>query len=174
MRASGFRLSPRCRFLSAFSLVEVVLAIGVIAFALLAVFALLPVGLNTNSDSIRQTEAAHLVSMVEADIRATPKGNDADGNPVSSSEGSPQFGVRFSPSIPSSSEIFLNEDGNRSDESGTLLTAQNAKYRVTLEFHGNSGGYQATPLRILVTWPAPMPPGEATGRFEVVTALDRN
>ena len=159
----------------AFSLVEVVLATGIVAFALLAVFALFPIGLTTNRDSVQQTEAAHLVLLIEADIRATPKGNKADGSPKSSSEGSPNFGIRFSSSSPSASttEIFLNEDGSTLGNSGAQLTSQTAKYRVTLNFGSNSG-LHATPLHILVTWPAQALAAGAAGRFKVVTALDRN
>lgn len=62
MKAGGFRLK-----LAGFSLVEVTLAIGVISFALLAVVALIPVGLKAVKNSAEQaTGAAVLASISEA------------------------------------------------------------------------------------------------------------
>ena len=56
---------------TAFSLVEVTLAIGVAGFCLIAVFALLPVGIQTNQHAIAQTAAVSIFSAVVADMRAT-------------------------------------------------------------------------------------------------------
>ncbi len=55
---------------SAFSLIEVTLALGVAAFCLIAVFGLLPVGVNTNQSSIQQTAAASFATRIAADLRA--------------------------------------------------------------------------------------------------------
>src|SRR6187551_60791 len=57
----------------AFSLIEVVLALGVAAFSLIAVFALLPVGVQTNRNAISQTATTEILASVIADLRATPK-----------------------------------------------------------------------------------------------------
>jgi uncharacterized protein (TIGR02598 family) len=138
--------------------VEVVLAIGVFAFALLAVFALVPVGLNTSKESIQQTESAHLISMIEADIRATPK----------LSNKSSIFGVPLSTNA-SSTNVFLNEDGS----SVSASAYQTAKYRLTLTFPGSSGR-NAIPIYILATWPAAVSASNAPGRLGVFTTLDRN
>src|SRR6266516_223292 len=59
----------------AFSLVEVTLALGVAAFCLIAVFGLVPVGLQTNRNATSQTTATNILSSVVSDIRASPKGN---------------------------------------------------------------------------------------------------
>src|SRR5438477_5279045 len=58
---------------SAFSLVEVTLALGVAAFCLVTVAGLLSVGLQTNQRSTSQTAATSILSNVIADLRATPK-----------------------------------------------------------------------------------------------------
>lgn len=62
--------------LAAFSLVEVTLALGVAGFCLLAVFALLPIGVKTNQTSFSQTAAATILSDVVADMRTVPKSYD--------------------------------------------------------------------------------------------------
>ena len=55
---------------TAFSLVEVTLALGVAAFCLIAVFGLLPTGLKTQQNSIQQTTANQIISTIFSDLRA--------------------------------------------------------------------------------------------------------
>src|SRR5438874_9708713 len=64
------------RRVHAFSLVEVTLALGVAAFCLLAVFGLMPIGVQTNRNATSQTAATNVMSAVIADMRATPKTYD--------------------------------------------------------------------------------------------------
>jgi len=56
----------------AFSLVEVVLALGVVGFALLAIIGLLPIALQSDRGSIQETRANHLADAVFAVIRSQP------------------------------------------------------------------------------------------------------
>lgn len=55
-----------------FSLVEVVLALGVFAFALVALIGLLPLGMQSNRESREETEAMGLVRHLVAERRAQP------------------------------------------------------------------------------------------------------
>jgi type II secretory pathway pseudopilin PulG len=57
---------------AAFSLIEVVLAIGVASFGVLAVVALLPAGIKSAKDSLEETSALDIVSEVVADRQASP------------------------------------------------------------------------------------------------------
>ncbi len=65
-------LTPRVRGREqkSFSLVEVVLALGVISFALVAILGVFPIGLAANRTSISDTRAAQLVNAVVATIDA--------------------------------------------------------------------------------------------------------
>jgi type II secretory pathway pseudopilin PulG len=56
----------------AFSLVEVVLSLGITSFALLAIVALLPLGVQSTKDSLEETGAVNVLSAVIADRQATP------------------------------------------------------------------------------------------------------
>ena len=64
----------------AFSLIEVVLALAVIAFGIVSVLALLPASLKTSRDSVSDTHSAvvgeHLVQMLSTAMEAA---SDADG-----------------------------------------------------------------------------------------------
>jgi Tfp pilus assembly protein PilV len=57
---------------SAFSLVEVTLALGIAAFCLIAVIGIIPVGVQTNRNAASQTAATNIMAAVIADLRATP------------------------------------------------------------------------------------------------------
>jgi uncharacterized protein (TIGR02598 family) len=54
-----------------FSLVEVVIAIGLSTFALLVMFSLLPVGLNTLQDANRQIMETEIFNTIGAELNAT-------------------------------------------------------------------------------------------------------
>ena len=71
------------RSLSAFSLIELTLAIGIAAFCLLAVMGLIPIAVQTNRSATSQTAANGIVASVIADMRAT------------TSPTSPQYRITF-------------------------------------------------------------------------------
>jgi uncharacterized protein (TIGR02598 family) len=74
---------------TAFSLVEVTLALGVAAFCLLAVLGLLPVGVKTNQAASQETIANGILSAVISDLRTIV--TSADGT----AKQSKQFKIYF-------------------------------------------------------------------------------
>lgn len=64
---------------AALSMIEVVVALGIAAFALIAVLALLPTGLKSNQISAEETRAVNLLSLVESDLRNTHPLASANG-----------------------------------------------------------------------------------------------
>lgn len=136
-----------------FSLVEVTIALGLMAFALVPMMALLPVGMTANRDSRFTMEAMSVASAVVADLRAAkPPAATPSAFPVS-----PRFGLDFSKSTNSFSvtETLSNGIGG----SSAALTEN----RVTVEFvkrpagGASSGLYEAV---VNVLWG--LPPGQAT------------
>ncbi len=61
---------------SAFTLVEVTLAIGIVAVAILSMTALMPVGLRTMKDSADSAVTAQILNKVASMVQTTPFGND--------------------------------------------------------------------------------------------------
>lgn len=55
-----------------FSLVEVVLALGVVAFAIVAIIGMLPVAMSSALESKRESRAAFIANHLAATLRATP------------------------------------------------------------------------------------------------------
>src|SRR5512132_81933 len=75
----------KLRAATAFSLVEVTLALGIAAFCLIAVFGLMPVAVQTNRNASSQTAATNIMAAVVADLRAIPTATNT----------SAQFGIVF-------------------------------------------------------------------------------
>jgi uncharacterized protein (TIGR02598 family) len=131
-------MNRRIYFFTGFSLVEVTLALGVAAFRLIALFGLLPLGVQTNQSSISQTAAASVLWSVVADLRATPK----------TSLTSPEYDITFG------TAKFLYFDGE-----GRSVTPMDPnatpRYRVTITFPASPvGAFAPTFVSLKVTWPA--------------------
>ncbi len=63
-------INPPVNRVGGFSLIEVTLAIGVAAFCLITVFALIPVASNVQQASIQQTTANDIMTEILGDLRA--------------------------------------------------------------------------------------------------------
>lgn len=160
-----------------FSLVEVTLALGIAAFCLLAILALLPVGLNSNQASLEQTAAAGLARGIISDLRATPKTTPP------TDQSSPMYQLTIPAGGTGRSTIFLNRD---TTTKGAAVDSdadadKDPHYRATVYFSAPSVGQKtATTVRVLITWPgmadktASADPRNFAGSYEITTALDRN
>ena len=148
------------RLSAGFSLVEVTLALGVAAFCLIALFGLLPLGLQTNQNSISQTAAASVLSSVIADLRATPK----------TSLTSPQYDITFG----TAKSLYFDGEGTAVSPTDANATP---RYRVTITFPANpAGAFAPTFVSLKITWPALVDPATTTpaGFVETFAALDRH
>jgi type II secretory pathway pseudopilin PulG len=149
----------------AFSLVELVLALGVVSFCMIALFALLPTGQTTNAASIQETEAVNVLAAVEADLRATPN----------SATSSSQFVI----TIPSAGGTATSANSPVTKYIGyggnTVTTSAGAQYQLSIWMTPPpAGSRQATIVRLLLTSPAAAPIANAAQSLESVIALDRN
>lgn len=140
------------RAVRGFSLVEVTLALGVMAVCLIAVFGLLPTGMKSNEAAIQQTATSAILTMINEDLQATPKTANSS--------------LRFSIPIPGGTTLFFAENG-------TLDTQKNSRYRASITFTPSTNRL-ATTGRILITWPAQQDDISKAGSAEAFVALDRN
>lgn len=140
--------------LRAFSLVEVTVALGIAAFCLLGIFTLLPVGANSNRDTVKLTHAASLAETLVSDLRGTTRGS-----------ASLIYGL--TPDTAGETILFLKEDGS------VAPTAAEADFRVAVTVAPPVSSVIApTQVRALIAWPAAA--ANSPNIFDVVTALDRN
>jgi uncharacterized protein (TIGR02598 family) len=139
-----------------FSLVEVTLALGVMAVCLIAVFGLLPTGMNSNQAAIQQTATSAILTMISEDLHSTPKNANSS--------------LRLNIPIPGGTggtTLYFTETGNPD-------TQANSRYRASVIFTPSTNRL-ATTGKILITWPAQQDDtSKATGSTEAFIALDRN
>lgn len=170
-----------------FSLIEVVLALGVVSFCLITLMGLLPVAIASNQASIQQTAAANIASMLVADLRQTSVANGIIQN-------SPRFGIPIPARGSATHTVFFAEDGSMTgvvDGSVTAGSTPTPRYRAAMVFTAPSSSARiGTLVRLIITWPALADPTggtypsgfdpnssskrKATGFFETIISLDRN
>jgi type II secretory pathway pseudopilin PulG len=160
---------------SAFSLVEVTLALGIAAFCLIAVFGLLPVGMQTNRNAKSQSRATNLMAAVMADLRSTPR--TTNPNPTS---------LQFCIPLSGTTTIYFDSEGRcSSDPAGSVtrpcvtgtswVPPLDTRYRVNIITFPSNGNLNLTYADLKVTWPAPADPATTTpsGSVEMFAAFDR-
>jgi len=157
----------------AFSLVEVTLALGIAAFCLIAIFGLMPVGVQTSRNATSQTAATNVIAAVVADLRATP----------TTITTSVQFAIRFGTNttryFDSQGQCSCDSAGSQrpnpqtGDCSLSWSPPLQPRYRLSVVWNGSSSLRYAD-LRI--TWPALIDPATTTpsGSTEMFAAFDRN
>ena len=155
----------------AFSLVEVTLALGVAAFCLIAVFGLMPVGLQTNRNATSQTAATNIIAFVVADLRAnykTPQGNWR--SPLLCMILDNTTTLYFD----TQSRCSSNLAGSTIPCGGGFSPVLQTRYRVNITFPPSTGNLTYADLK--VTWPAGADPTITTpsGSVELFAAFDRN
>ncbi len=157
------------RFTSAFSLVELTLALGVASFCLLTVFGLIPIAVQTNRNATSQTAATNIMAAVVADLRATLR------TPGTWTGTSSQFCIPLGTSrvlyFDSEGRCSSNPAGSTSPCGVPWVPPLQPRYQVNVTFPsaGNS-----TYADLKVTWPAAATPANASGSTEILAALDRN
>jgi uncharacterized protein (TIGR02598 family) len=135
--------------------VELVLALGVAAFCLIAVFGLIPVGVQTNRNATSQTAATNIIAAIVADLRTTP----------AAATSSPQFAITFG----TDKTLYFDASGQAATSLGP-----DSRYQVNIRWNSAFTGLHYADLK--VTWPAPVDPATTTpgGVVDIFAAFDRN
>ena len=151
---------------AAFSLVELTLALGVAAFCLVAVFGLVPVGVQTNRSATSQTAATNILSSVVSDIRATPGQQSVP---------SVKYGIVRSKQ--SQTRVCFDGQGGWTKLTGIATTCPvNSRYRLYVQMANNPNLVLYPNYAYLkVIWPAAVDPVanmfvKPSGSVETVTA----
>ncbi len=144
----------------AFSLVEVVVSIGITSFCLITLLALFSVGITATRDSSEELQASHLAQSFIDTRRASPT-NSISGFPV------PPLPLSGQPATTNSIPVLLTADGEATTTPASALFGLN--YRLT---PASTAG-QKTPVLIYLQfyWPAQASVANASGHYEVVTFL---
>jgi uncharacterized protein (TIGR02598 family) len=156
---------------SAFSLVEVTLALGVASFCLVAVLGLMPTALKTQQASAQQTIANGVITEILADLRADvrlPPGQ-------ASKEGTSGFGLHGHwAQVATPDTLYFTNQGKMTGtvNAGSPPADAVLRAKVTYLFPPNSSTCVAT---IAVSWPAPVDPATAVpaGSVQAFIAVNR-
>jgi uncharacterized protein (TIGR02598 family) len=149
---------------AAFSLVELTLAIGVAAFALIAVFGLMPVGVQTNRNATSQTAASNIIASVIADMRAT-LGSTSVQYRI-------QFGTAKTLFFDGAGACSIDVNGSTKVDGSAWSPPLQTRYQFNITFPWTSGNTRGANLK--VTWPAAATATTASGSTEMFAAFDRN
>jgi len=167
---AGYNAAPaaRCSPVAGFSLVEVVIAIGIAAFCLVTMLGLIPSGLKAVNATTEQTAATAIISEVMTDLRDTPLGSNT----------SPVLAIQLTTNGSTNDSIDgagTNTTNFYVSESCTLYptnTSLDARYGVTLSLSNSS--LFITTARVQVWWPPTVPPAHAVGSVEAISAIMRH
>jgi len=162
-------MNHRSQSRSAFSLIEVTLAIGVAAFCLIAVMGLLPVAIKMQQASVQQTKANAIISQISsdllADVRLPPgQASKAQGD-WANLHG--RWAQVATPDV-----LYFTNDAKQSGYQGPAPA--DAAFRATIT-------YMLPPTtttslaNIKVTWPASVDPvtGTPAGSAETYISVNR-
>jgi prepilin-type N-terminal cleavage/methylation domain-containing protein len=155
-----------------FSLVEVVVSLGIIAFAVIAIYGLFPVGYRAGLDSRRETQATYIAEQLIGDLRA-----------ASSATAPILYGT--DPASPKTFSIDLRTAGTYylAADSGNVLIGPstsgnyenstqtpNVSYLTSIKIDPNTGFDNLTRVEVEVSAPAEAPLKNRS-RFGIVTFI---
>jgi len=145
---------------AAFSLVEVVVALGIFSFALVAIVGLFMVGIKTNKESSDQIQAANFGSLLISSRRALPTN-------VIANFALPPLNVAYS----STGTYLTNNLGVAADGTTNVATpAYNLFYQVGTNI---ITGAHLAQVHFILWWPvgAALPTNNPGSRYELTTQV---
>jgi type II secretory pathway pseudopilin PulG len=145
----------------AFSLVEVVLAIAICAFVLIAILGLFTTGLQSSRESEQEIQAANLASTIIS-LRIA--------SPTNSIAALPNFAIpttamtnAYGPAYTGS--VYVGSDGQTN-------TVANAVYSISCQAGTNSlTGNGVAQVSLMLSWPPQASSASAAGHYEIVTYI---
>jgi type II secretory pathway pseudopilin PulG len=141
----------------AFSLVEVVLALGICAFVLVALIGLFSTGLRTGRESEEQVQAANLASQILATRLAAPTTSSNLNN----------FAIPLTALTNSYGDVYASSGGLVGLDGRTNSTPA---YRIICRAGTNAQtGPRLAQVYVMLSWPYQASISNAAGRYEALT-----
>jgi type II secretory pathway pseudopilin PulG len=144
----------------AFSLVEVVLALGICVFVLVTIMGLYSTGMRVNRESENQIQEADLASLIISSRRAAPTNSVPLAIPASALTGP------FTNAYPNGQ--LTNYVGS----DGMITNTANAVYLVSCRAGTNAmTGPNMAQVYLMLSWPAQANPAASSDHYEVTTYI---
>ncbi len=143
----------------AFSLVEVVMALGICAFVLIAMMGLFVTGLKASRESEDQVQAANLASQILAARLAAPLGSD------------PNQAIPTNALTRAFSDAYDGQDRFVALD-GRFTNSAAASYRVICRAGTNAlTGTRMSQVYLMLSWPPQASVTNAYGKYETLTYI---
>ena len=161
-------MTKRTQKRASFTLVELVLALGVAAFCLIALIGMLPTAVKVQQASVQQTAANAITSEIIGDLRAAYR---KPGNSNSS-----QFNIELKKLPPGQvakytpAALYFSLDGTQQNGQG------GAVFKATITYYRTAADASATSTfaNVVVSWPASQDDLTKTaGHTETLAVIDR-
>lgn len=150
----------------AFSLVEVVMALGITSFALMAMLGLFTTGLKSSTESEKQMQAANLASLMLSRRQVAP--TNSISNPAGKSFALPPLNVAYGKAYNNGNTLT-----NYVDTGGFITTADKAAFTITCQIGTTPiTGDKVAQVYMMLTWPPRADPaGTQVGRYELTSFI---
>lgn len=148
------RLTGRPR--AAFSLVEVTIAIGIVAFALIPLLGMLSVGLNSYQNSNQRGPAAQAVSQIASCLRLATANADTNGKPDGTYTAAAPLNTTVTWKLDGTSKsypLYFDEGGNITTLVGGTPPRLAAMLVLTAP-NRSQGVFTPGTAQIVAAWPA--------------------
>jgi len=161
-----------------FSLVEVVLALGVAAFCMITLLGLLPAGLKTQQNSIQQTTAAQIICQIQAFLRADVRLPPGLYKQVCPNPPDPDVGCNWDAlhghwlnvSQPPDT-LYYTQAGKQTGNVNQSSPPSDAVFRVKITYNPVGPTGNTSVANIVVSWPAKVDPSNGGTPVGSVTSL---
>jgi uncharacterized protein (TIGR02598 family) len=143
---------------AAFSLVEVVVALGIVSFAVLAIVGMLPVAMKSAQESMRETDATLIAQRIFSELKTGSGGNRT----ISTDSNTAMQVINLTAN--NSTNNFLGFKENGEVMGFTTSSAQNANldFYAQISVFTNTGVNNLSRVQIDITAPAAAPPTART------------
>jgi len=159
---------------SAFSLVEVALALGVLAFCLFAVIGMMPVSFKTQQNSANETKANAIASLIIGDLRADIR--LPPGQQSKSKENSAGLGLSGHwAAVATPDTLYFTNEGLQTPAHTVNVNAPpaDAVFRATVTYLFPPSATTSI-AKIIVSWPARQTDlTKSGGSIEMFAAVNR-
>jgi uncharacterized protein (TIGR02598 family) len=166
------KTKPPFQRIAAFSLVEVTLALGVAAFAMLAILGMLPTTLKTQQTSIQQTTANAIISSIFADLRADLILPPGQYRHLEEDSGYNLHGHWANMNQPDT--LYFTQEGKQTGNANGDPPAD-AVFRAKITYNPVGPTGNTSLANVIVSWPAQVDPttGVPAGSVTSLLAVNR-
>lgn len=148
---------PVPKHIPAFSLVEVVIALGIISFAIIAIVGMLPVALKSSQDSMRETDATLIAQRIFSELQT---GSSANRSVTTDPSGITPRIINLAAN--STNHIAFTQDGTAQTHTNTANPNPSYDFYAQISISTNTGITNLSRVQIDITHPPSAPPAART------------